>query len=184
MEKELKRDKISKEKAPKVAPKTDTSKVYELGYILLPSLSDEQMHNEVKTLSSLVSKNGGDMISSENPILIDLAYPMLKVVQTTREKCYQGYFGWMKFEIGSEDLTEIKKALDLSSSVVRYLLVKTVRENTLLNGKMMFRREEKLAKTEVLDDDYELSLDEIKPEVVSNDSSEDLDKSIDALVIN
>src|SRR5258708_4021358 len=112
MEKELKKAKKT-EKGPKMEPKTDTSKFYELGFILVPSLSAELVTLEVKKLTDLFIKAGGTQISGEAPVLIDLAYQMVKVIHAHREKCTQGYFGWMKFEIETEAIAEIKKALDL-----------------------------------------------------------------------
>lgn len=159
-------------KSSKSANKTDSSKVYELGYILVASLPDEKIADEVVSLKDMLAKNGSDIISHEDPMLIDLAYPMVKVVSTQRQKYSRGYFGWIKFETEPEALAEIKKSLDLSSTVLRYLIVKTVRENTLLNGKMILRKEEReeVLPEEVIDD-------------VVVDSGEVLDKSIDDLVI-
>jgi ribosomal protein S6 len=120
----------------------DESRVYELGYILVPSIPEEKVVAEVDTLHALLVKNHAEIVSFEHPILIDLAYSMTKVVSTQRSKHSRGYFGWVKFTGTPEGLTAIKKVLDLSSTVLRYMIVKTVRENTLLNGKMMFVKEE------------------------------------------
>jgi ribosomal protein S6 len=159
-------------KLAKTAPKTDTSKIYELGYILVSSLPDEKIASEVESIKDLLSKNAADLVSSEDPILIDLAYPMVKVVSAQRQKYSRGYFGWVKFEGEPDALAEIKKALDLSTTVLRYMIVKTVRENTLLNGKMVLRKEER----------EEVAPEEGADEVLS-ESAEVLDKSIDDLVI-
>ncbi len=177
MEKEVKKSEKKALRAKKVAPKTDSSNIYELSYILLPNISDTQISEEVSSINTLVSKNGGEMISSENPVLIDLAYPMLKVVSTTRHKVNQGYFGWMKFEMESENINVVKKALDLNNTVVRFMIIKTVRENTLLNGKMIFKKEDKMRKIDEGEDS--LSTDE----VVAPMNPEEVDKSIDDLVI-
>lgn len=167
------------EKGPKIEPKTDTSKFYELGFLIVPSLSPDQVTAEVKKLSDLFVKAGGTQVSGEAPVLIDLAYQMVKVIHAHREKCTQGYFGWMKFEIETEAIAEIKKALDLSDSLLRYLLIKTVGENTLLNGKMnLVQTDEKMKKF----DDEEENVD-AKAEVAPEVNQEELDKSIDDLVI-
>jgi len=125
------------------APKTDSSKIYEIGYILVASLPEEKIGEEVASLKDLLVKNESEVISSEDPILIDLAYSMVKVVSTERQKYSRGYFGWIKFEGEPEALVAIKKVLDLSPSMLRYIIIKTVRENTLLNGKMVLRKEER-----------------------------------------
>ena len=161
-----------KTKLSKTANKTDTSKIYELGYILVSSLPDEKIATEVESIKALLAKNGAEIVSHEDPILIDLAYSMVKVVSAQRQKYSRGYFGWVKFEGEPEALAEIKKALDLSATVLRYMIVKTVRENTLLNGKMVLRKEER----------EEMAPEEVGDEVIA-ESTEVLDKSIDDLVI-
>jgi len=127
----------------KIAHKTDSSKIYELGYILVSSLPDEKIADEVSSLKDFLATNGAEVVSSEDPILIDLAYSMTKVVSTQRQKYSRGYFGWVKFEGEPDALTAIKKVLDLSTTILRYIIIKTVRENTLLNGKMILRQEER-----------------------------------------
>ncbi len=149
--------------------------VYEMSYLLLPSLASEQVPAKATELKDMVTSAGGAVISFEEPILIDLAYPMLKVTLTSRQKVDSGYFGWIKFEIGSENVEIIKKNLDTNADVVRYLIVKTVRENTLLGGKMNIQKEERMKKEED-------ALVEVSEEV-KDTSIEEMDKSIDDLVI-
>lgn len=159
----------------KTLEKGDTLTIYEVSYLLLPSLAVEQVPAKVASLKGVLTSVGGQVISDENPVLIDLAYPMTKVVQTIRNKCTKGYFGWVKFETTKEGIGEIKKNLDLDNDILRYLIIKTVRENTLLNGKMKLKSEDRVLKEE-----------EILPEVslVEKEATpEEIDKSIDDLVI-
>ncbi|MFZ2621451.1 MAG: 30S ribosomal protein S6 [Minisyncoccia bacterium] len=154
---------------------TDTLAVYEVSYLLLPSLAQEQAPLKAVVLKETLTSLGGAVISDEDPVLIDLAYPMLKVVTTVRHKVNTGYFGWIKFEITPQGIEKIKKTLDADANIVRYIIIRTVRENTLLNGKMKFQKEEKVRKV----DDIVDNIPEVSKEVVS----EDLDKNIDDLVI-
>lgn len=162
------------EKEKKTNEKEDMLTVYEVSYLLLPSLAEEQVPAKMASIRDAVEKVGGEVISFENPILIDLAYPMTKVVLTVRTKCQKAYFGWMKFEMSKEGIEAVKKALDANDDVLRYLIIKTVRENTLVSGKMMLKKEEQVKK---LDE----TADEIPPEELS--TPEEIDKSIDDLVI-
>lgn len=159
-----------------VVTDNDTLTVYEVSYLLLPSLAVEQVPAKVASLKGVLTSAGGQVISDENPVLIDLAYPMTKVVQTVRHKCTMGYFGWVKFEITKEGIGSVKKNLDMDNEVLRYIIIKTVRENTLLTGKMKLKSEDKVKKEdeEVLTD---VSL------VEKESTPEELDKSIDDLVI-
>ena len=149
------------------------STVYEISLLFLPTLSQEEALARAEHIRSDIAKRGGQVISHEDPISIPLAYKMVKVIGTSHQKFDKGYFAWIKFEMSPETLSDLKKHLDEDGSVLRYLIIKTVRENTLLHGHMMFRKEEKAAK-EPTDEAATESKDE---------SLEDLDKSIDDLVI-
>ncbi len=162
------------EKETKIQEKEDTSTVYEVSYVLLPSLAVEQVPAKATSLKEMIQTAGGAVISDENPVLIDLAYPMTKVVSTIRHKATTGYFGWIKFDMSKDGIGAVKKALDANDEILRYLIIKTVRENTLLTGKMMLKKEDKMKKEDEIDG-------EVKPEEVA--SVEEIDKSIDDLVV-
>lgn len=157
--------------------KGDMAPIYEVSYLILPSLATEQVPAKASSIMEMIVKAGGDVISSESPTLIDLAYPMVKVVQTKHQKCHSGYFGWVKFEMTKGEVGEIKKNLDSDDNILRYLIVKTVRENTLLNGKMMLKSEKEEKKIDVV-------AEEVIEEVLPESTPEEIDKSIDELVIN
>ncbi len=159
-----------------IETKTDNFAVYEVSYLLLPSLAMEQVPAKATGLKDMLSSLAGVIISDENPVLIDLAYPMTKVIGTDRHKATSGYFGWVKFEIGREGIALVKKNLDSNNDVLRYLIIKTVRENTLLNGKMKLQKEERVKRDEE-------DLESVPEEPIKETITEDLDKSIDELVV-
>lgn len=162
--------------------KGSSEAIYEVSYLLLPSLGESQVPGKAESLKETLTRLGGTVISDENPVLVDLAYPMTKVVQTVRHKVSTAYFGWLKFEMSGEGILGVKKALDKDDNIIRYLIIKTVRENTLLNGKMMFRKEEKVKRE---DDEFLDSAGGIDVEApaTTETAPEELDKSIDDLVI-
>jgi ribosomal protein S6 len=160
----------------KTIEKGDMAVVYEVSYLLLPSLAQEQVPAKADAIQNIVTSAGGAVISGENPVLIDLAYPMVKVISTVRHKVVSGYFGWLKFELSAEGIEKVKKALDANDDVVRYLIIRTVRENTLLTGKMKLQKEERVRREE---DGASPDAPAEKAEV----NPEEVDKSIDDLVI-
>lgn len=160
-----------------VATTDDALTVYEVSYLLLPSLAQEQVPGKAVALKELLTRSGGEVLIGEDPVLIDLAYPMTKVIQTVRHKVNTGYFGWIKFELNSLGIEAVKKALDADNAILRYIIIKTVRENTLLEGKMKLKKEDKIKKID--DEDAVKDVPEALKEVVS----EDIDKSIDDLVV-
>ncbi len=173
MEKDVKTKEKKAVKSKKVTEEVDSVfGIYEISYILLPSLSNDDVSKEVTNLQEQISSNSGNVLSFENPILIDLAYPMVKVTTSSRVKCQKGYFGYIKFQMDTLNVSEIKKYAENNPFIVRFLIVKTVKENTLLNGKMMFKKEDKVSKDETVDD--------VKSDVIDEVA---LDKSIDNLVV-
>ncbi len=152
--------------------------VYELGYHIVSTVAEENLPKEVETLKAIVLKDGGSLISEGEPKLINLAYSMTKSVADIKKKFNTAYFGWLKFETKSELMPMIKKAVDANPNVLRYLLIKTVRENTLYTPKLNVRavsKEEIPVKTK-----KSIKTEETK--VSSKKDLEDIDKSIEELV--
>ena len=149
------------------------AQVYELGYHIVSTVAEENLPKEVETLKAIVLKDGGSLVSEGEPKLINLAYSMTKSVADTKKKFNTAYFGWLKFETKSELMPMIKKAVDANDHVLRYLLIKTVRENTLFTPKLNVRTVEKEAPK---------AKKSIKTDEVKATSIEDIDKSIEELV--
>ncbi len=116
--------------------------VYEVGYLVMPSVSPELLPKEVDAIRSIVTKTGGDIISEGAPEMKRLAYTMIKAVGAARPRFDSAYFGWVKFETERGAVAEIKKALDASEKLIRFLLIETVRENTLYGPKILKDKEE------------------------------------------
>jgi ribosomal protein S6 len=153
--------------------------VYELGYHIVSTVAEENLPKEVETLKAIVLKDGGSLVSEGEPKLINLAYSMTKSVADTKKKFNTAYFGWLKFETKSELMPMIKKAVDANPNVLRYLLIKTVRENTLYVPKLNVRavgKEEVPAKAK-----KSIKTEEAK--ISSKKDLEDIDKSIDELIV-
>jgi ribosomal protein S6 len=106
-------------------------KVYEVGYLLIPEMPEEEVPGFYGNLKELISSLGGQTISDEMPVMISLAYTMQKTVQNIRNKYNTAYFGWVKFYMDTEKVLELKKKLDLDPKIIRFLIIKTVKENTI-----------------------------------------------------
>jgi len=105
--------------------------VYEVGYLMLPSIPEENLGEEVTLFKDMFIENGAVFISDEYPKLIELAYEMTRSINNKKQKFSYGYFGWVKFECSTATAKIIKNILDKNEKLVRYLMVKTVRENTM-----------------------------------------------------
>jgi len=47
----------------------------------------------------------------------------------------KAYFGWIKFELEPDSVLQLKENLEQNDSLLRFLIIKTVRENTLVPKK-------------------------------------------------
>ena len=137
------------EKVENVEKKEGGVQVYELGYHIVSTVAQENVPKEVESLKAIVLKDGGSLVSEGEPKLINLAYSMTKSVADAKKKFTSAYFGWIKFETKSELMPMIKKAVDANPNVLRYLLIKTVRENTMFTPKLNVRAPGKEEPTKV-----------------------------------
>ena len=150
------------------------SRVYELGYLLVPTLTEENVPAAYGNLKELVSSFGGMPIFDEMPKMIPLAYTMSKVISNVRSKWNTAYFGWMKFTMDSDKIPELKKKLDLEQNLIRFLIIKTVKENTIATKRFVRTDMHRGRKTEKGGEG----------ETVLPINKEEIDKEIDALVAN
>ena len=149
------------------------SKVYELGYLLVPTITEEDLPVFYGNIKEIVSSFGGSFIADEMPKTISLAYTMQKTVSNVRNKFNTAYFGWVKFTMSTEKILELKKHLDLDPNFIRFLILKTVKENTIATKR--FVRGEAYRKTPTVRKHKE---DEVSVPI----NKEEIDKEIDALI--
>lgn len=149
------------------------SKVYELGYLLVPDISPEDVPVNYGNLKELISSLGGEIIADEMPKMLNLAYTMQKVTSNVRSKFKNAYFGWVKFVVNAEQVLELKKILDLDPNIIRFLILKTVKENTVATKRFVrggtYHRTPRAKKNGDI-------------ETVVPINKEEIDKEIDALV--
>jgi len=150
-------------------------KVYEVGYLLVPKITEEYMPTIYGNLKELISSLGGIMISDEMPVMINLAYTMQKTVQNVRSKYDTAYFGWMKFYMESEKVLDLKKKLDLDANIIRFLIIKTVKENTVAAKRFVHKDTPRKKISTVKAGENEES---------APINKEEIDKEIDAMIAN
>lgn len=162
------------------AIKDDNTQVYEIGYLLVSSIPEEKVTDEVSLLKGILSKKGAEFIAEEAPELRDLAYTMSKKIGATHFKFDQGYFGWFKFELSKTETESVKKAFEENPNMLRMLFITTVKEGTYLGKKSpsatLSKVEEIVADAVVNVSDAPLEIPEVSASV------EDIDKSIDEMV--
>ncbi len=158
-----------------------TPKIYEVGYLLLPSLAEENLAGEVALIKAVIEQQGGTFISEESPKLRNLTYTMSKLIDTKKQRFDKGYFGWIKFEVAADALVAVKAGLEANLHVLRFLLINTVRENTLATPKIMAQKKIEADKLASEDEGVVSGGDEAPVVAAANDA--EIDKSIEELVI-
>lgn len=154
----------------------EEGKIYEIGFHILPFVGDQAVSNEVGEIKNLLDSIKAVVVSEDFPRLRPLAYPLSKVVDGGKKVCKEAYFGWIKFEAEGEALEVFKKAIEKMPNVLRFLIVKTVAENTLYGNKFLIKEPSKAPLKKETEDSP-------APEIKEEINPEELDKSIDKLVV-
>ena len=147
--------------------------VYEVGYLLLPTIPEEHLATEVQNIKSIIEKHEGSFITEDFPKLRPLAYTMKKSATGQNLRFTNAYFGWIKFEVSSGSIPAIQAALEKNENVLRSMVIGTVKENTLYTQRVAYRPAEEGETPAVV-------IDEAPKEKMSE---EEIDKTIENLVV-
>lgn len=148
-------------------------RVYELGYHLVPTLAVEQIPQASGAVRGMIEQISKDIIAEEIPVFIDLAYTIVKTVEHKNKNFDQAYFGWIKFETNPENIATLEDALKKDENVLRYLVVKTIKEDTFIA--------KKFTGAKVKEEEIEESKENKETEEDSK-KDESIDKAIEELV--
>ncbi len=151
------------------------SRVYEVGYLLLPSIPEEKISDLVSAIKKMIAEAKGEIISQGDPQSKTLSYEMVKTIGTKNERFRTAYFGWIKFEMDAENILGLQEKLRATQEILRFLLIKTVREDTTSS---FVRIDEEDATPSTEEPLAKISEDSSTEDV----STEELDKSIDEMV--
>ena len=105
-----------------------TPQLYEVGYLLLPSITEEALGEEANTIRLAIEGAGGSVMGEGFPALRALAYPIRKGNREGGTTYTSAYFGFIRFEILPEKAPLLKQELEKNSSLLRFLLIKTIKE--------------------------------------------------------
>jgi ribosomal protein S6 len=130
-----------------VSEKTGTEgRIYEVGYHLLSSIAEENIPAEVEKIKKVLAAEKAEIISEEMPKLRPLAYEIKKAFSGVYKKFDKAYFGNIKFQLPEGgDIRVIDEKLKANENILRYIVIKTVRENTMYSPKIsVFKTEGKI----------------------------------------
>ena len=156
----------------------EIKRIYELGYILSPIVTDGEISKELDILKGAVSTTGNKVLAEGIPEFIDLAYTMEKNIASKKMKYNQGYFGWIKFEGDPASMESIKKVLDSNLNLVRYILIKTTIDNSVVFKKPKIEAKRILANNEDLAISDEAVTDEVVDLHNEHENVQETDESV------
>lgn len=127
----------------------DELTVYEIGYLVLPSIPEEEVSKVTDSIKKVIAEEGGSEIDGETPFKQKLAYSMSKTVGASRYVVDDAYLGWIKFELDKTKALDLKSKIEKISEVLRFLLIKTPRKTTFTFAKA---REKKALEKKALEE--------------------------------
>lgn len=157
-------------------------RVYELGFWVAPLIPEEDVPSQFSSIKKLIEDHGSSFISEEMPTMKDLAYPIRKMIAGKRYKFEKGYFGWVKFETTPDQALSIRDEIARIENIFRSIVVKTLRENTVVGFKKPLRdnsEEELKPEDKVTEEVLKVDTEVVDP----NKVQKEIDKEIDQLVI-
>ena len=103
-------------------------RVYEVSFLLNPALREEEASIEMDAIKDAIGKDGGVILFEGSPKVMSLAYTMFKVVANKRHIFESAYFNWFKFTLPQEKITDIKNFFEGKETIIRFLIIKTIKE--------------------------------------------------------
>lgn len=161
-----------------VTTETDTedvgiSRIYEVGYLVSPTVKEEDIEKTVSAIRSEIEKTGGSFIAEGAPSAIKLAYPITTRGGGKKTEYDRAYFGWIKFEAKVSVAQALEESLKKNQDVLRCMVFQTVREDTRAKMKAPTLREVRRTDT-IKAASLRVPTDEEKAPV----SEEDLEKAL------
>jgi ribosomal protein S6 len=105
--------------------------LYELGYLLVPTINADKIPEEVSVLRNALESFDGVIQSEEQPKMKKLSYEVSQdLAGGKRNKYEDAYFGWMRFDLSSEGIIKFGEELKKNDSILRHLIINLSKEGT------------------------------------------------------
>ncbi len=153
-------------------------RVYELAYLFVPTLEGDAVTEKFQALKTYLTGKGVEMVSEDASRLLELQYEMSRTIQNKKTWFDEAHFGWVKFEADPAIVKEIHDDLARDEQIIRFMIIKTVKENTIASKKPLGGYK---PRKDVFAKDSEEVVVDGEPAVKATE--EEVDKAVDALVI-
>jgi len=100
----------------------DEQKIYELGFLIAPVVSDEKIIAEATSIRDVLEPSC-NIISSEAPVLRDLEYDIDKVIGGKKHHFSKAYFGFFIFDTEAKNIEDVKNELEKNKNIIRFIII-------------------------------------------------------------
>ena len=161
------------------------TRVYEVSYLIVPSVVQEKLQDKVEVLRGVITSAKGSIIAEGEPKFRELAYDMTATVANKKTTYHDGYFGWIKFEADTQATKDIHTALEANNDLIRFMLIKTVREDAcaIVSEILAKETEDKFRKERGKDAPLKV-VKEVPAAAAPEASKEEIDETIDKLLVD
>ncbi len=139
--------------------------VYELAYLFVPTIAEDAVLGTFGDLKAYLEGKGATFIQEELPKMMQLAYEMSRTIENKKTWFDTAYFGFIKFDMDPAQVESITPELSRNEDIIRFMIVKTVRENTMAGRRMHQGGGRKRAVREDGTPEAELSKEQIDAEI-------------------
>lgn len=123
------------------------ARIYEVGYHISPAAKEDDVEKIVGGIRSAIEKAGGSFIAEGAPSLARLAYLISSREGGKRVENDRAHFGWIKFETDAAAARSLEEMLKEDEKIMRFIVFRTVREDTRAKMKAPTLREVKRTDT-------------------------------------
>lgn len=116
----------------KHADNSEQVQKYEVGFLLIPTLSEEQAKDAAKTIADKVVAMGGTIEATGEPTNRMLAYEMAKSTVGKKFKYKSAYFGYVVFTLDIVQAPDFKDYMAKIDDVLRFLFIRKDRETVVI----------------------------------------------------
>ena len=142
---------------------------YELAFHVLPTVAEGEVSGVFDTIKALITTNGGELTDEEAPERFELAYEMVKHIDTKNRKFGSAYFGWVRFSSEASAIEAIKEGMDENANLLRHIIIKL----TKAEEADAFRFHEALEEEKVVTVDAVAPVEEEKKVVEEKEETEE-----------
>lgn len=100
---------------------------YELAFHVLPTIAEGEVSSVFEAIKDVIKKEGGETFDEEAPERFELAYEVVKHLESKNRRFHSAYFGWIRFKAASQAAVAINAEVEANSAILRQLLIKLTR---------------------------------------------------------